>query len=167
MATVCDPREPRTKSRFFPGLFGPIGVFGQSPWIDPAYLQHWEYMFRPELAAAAASAAANPAGPTGGGGGPPTSTPTGSTSPASTTTSPAAPGFRLPLAGLMNKVRKKWTFRKNNFELSHVCISYIIHPIFWRKLNQCNMQRDIWIFHSYMGFSIQVQNFLRNMKNQK
>ena len=104
MATVCDPREPRTKSRFFPGLFGPIGVFGQSPWIDPAYLQHWEYMFRPELAAAAASAAANPAGPTGGGG-PPTSTPTGSTSPASTTTSPAAPGFRLPLAGLMNKVR--------------------------------------------------------------
>ena len=108
MATVCDPREPRTKSRFFPGLFGPIGVFGQSPWIDPAYLQHWEYMFRPELAAAAASAAANPAGPTGGGGGgPPTSTPTGSTSPASTTTSPAAPGFRLPLAGLMNKVRKK------------------------------------------------------------
>jgi len=100
--TVDGPREPRTKSRFFPGLFGPIGVFGQSPWIDPAYLQHWEYMFRPELAAAAASAAANPAGPTGGGG-PPTSTPTGSTSPASTTTSPAAPGFRLPLAGLMNK----------------------------------------------------------------
>ena len=104
MATVCDLREPRTKSRFFPGLFGPIGVFGQSPWIDPAYLQHWEYMFRPELAAAAASAAANPAGPAGGGGGPPTSTPTGSTSPASTTTSPAAPGFRLPLAGLINKV---------------------------------------------------------------
>ena len=107
MATVCDPREPRTKSRFFPGLFGPIGVFGGSPWIDPAYLQHWEYMFRgPEMAAAAASAAANPAGPAGGGG-PPTSTPTGSTSPASTTTSPAAPGFRLPLAGLMNKVHKK------------------------------------------------------------
>merc|ERR1719211_971859 len=59
-------------------------------------------MFRPELAAAAASAAANPAGSAGGGGGPPTSTPTGSTSPASTTTSPAAPGFRLPLAGLIN-----------------------------------------------------------------
>merc|ERR1711981_13599 len=93
--TVDGPREPRTKSRFFPGLFGPIGVFGQSPWIDPAYLQHWEYMFRPDLAAAAAAAVSNP------GGGPPTTTSAGSTSPASTTTSPAAPGFRLPLAGLI------------------------------------------------------------------
>ena len=55
--TVDGPREPRTKSRFFPGVFGPIGLLGQNPWIDQAYLQHWEYMFRPDLAAAAAAAA--------------------------------------------------------------------------------------------------------------
>ena len=95
--TVDGPREPRTKSRFFPGVFGPIGLLGQNPWIDQAYLQHWEYMFRPDLAAAAAAAA------TGAGGPPAPTTTSGSTSPASTTTSPAGapPGFRLPLAGLI------------------------------------------------------------------
>jgi len=46
--TVDGPREPRTKSRIFPGMFGPFGLFQQAPWIDPAYLPHWEYMFRNE-----------------------------------------------------------------------------------------------------------------------
>jgi len=46
--TVDGPREPRTKSRIFPGMFGPLGLFQQAPWIDPAYLPHWEYMFRNE-----------------------------------------------------------------------------------------------------------------------
>jgi len=46
--TVDGPREPRTKSRIFPGMFGPFGLFQQAPWIDPAYLPGWEYMFRNE-----------------------------------------------------------------------------------------------------------------------
>lgn len=46
--TVDGPREPRTKSRIFPGMFGPFGLFQQAPWIDPAYLPHFEYMFRNE-----------------------------------------------------------------------------------------------------------------------
>ena len=50
------PREPRTKSRMFPGMFGPLGLFQQAPWMDPGYLQHWEYMFRSgELAQLAGS----------------------------------------------------------------------------------------------------------------
>ena len=44
--TVDGPREPRTKSRMFPGMFGPLGLFQQAPWMEPAYLQHWEFMFR-------------------------------------------------------------------------------------------------------------------------
>ncbi len=50
--TVDGPREPRTKSRMFPGVFGPLG-FLQQHWaaagvggIDPAYLPHWEYVLR-------------------------------------------------------------------------------------------------------------------------
>jgi len=100
--TVDGPREPRTKSRFFPGMFGPIGLFGQN-WMDPAYLGHLEYMqmFRPDIAAAAAAAAS--AG--GGGVGPPTTT--GSTSPASLTTNTTSntslckTEFKLPMAGLI------------------------------------------------------------------
>ena len=54
--TVDGPREPRTKSRMFPGMFGPMGLFQQAPWMDPGYLQHWEYMFRSgELAELAGS----------------------------------------------------------------------------------------------------------------
>lgn len=54
--TVDGPREPRTKSRMFPGMFGPMGLFQQAPWMDPGYLQHWEYMFRSgELAQLAGS----------------------------------------------------------------------------------------------------------------
>lgn len=45
--TVDGPREPRTKSRMFPGMFGPIGLF-QQHWMDPAYLPHWEYVLRLE-----------------------------------------------------------------------------------------------------------------------
>ncbi len=53
--TVDGPREPRTKSRMFPGVFGPLG-FLQQQWagaaaaggIDPAYLPHWEYVLRSE-----------------------------------------------------------------------------------------------------------------------
>lgn len=40
--TVDGPREPRTKSRFFPGMFGPLGLFPQ-PWLDPMYLYN-EYL---------------------------------------------------------------------------------------------------------------------------
>ena len=35
--TVDGPREPRTKGRYFPGMFGPMGLFPQ-PWLDPAFL---------------------------------------------------------------------------------------------------------------------------------
>lgn len=49
--TVDGPREPRTKSRFFPGMFGPLGLLPQ-PWIDPAFLHAWDYLSpRPELPA--------------------------------------------------------------------------------------------------------------------
>ncbi len=40
------PREPRSKSNMFPGMFGPLGLFQQNPWIDPGYLHHLEYLFR-------------------------------------------------------------------------------------------------------------------------
>jgi hypothetical protein len=94
--TVDGPREPRTKSRFFPGVFGPIGLFGQAPWMDPAYMPHWEYMFRADFAAAVASAGDGPSPGGGPGGG---TTPGGPASPGSTPTS--TPGFKLPLAGLL------------------------------------------------------------------
>ena len=35
--TVDGPREPRTKNRFFPGMFGTFGLFPQ-PFLDPLYL---------------------------------------------------------------------------------------------------------------------------------
>ena len=80
-------------------MFGPIGLFGQS-WMDPAYLNHLEYMqmFRPDIAAAAAAAATA--------GGVPTST-GGSTSPASPTTNTTSNSslckseFKLPLTGMI------------------------------------------------------------------
>ena len=40
--TVDGPREPRTKGRYFPGMFGPMGLFPQ-PWLDPAFLYN-EYL---------------------------------------------------------------------------------------------------------------------------
>jgi len=40
--TVDGPREPRTKGRYFPGMFGPLGMFPQ-PWLDPAFLYN-EYL---------------------------------------------------------------------------------------------------------------------------
>jgi len=40
--TVDGPREPRTKGRYFPGMFGPMGLF-QQPWLDPAFLYN-EYL---------------------------------------------------------------------------------------------------------------------------
>jgi len=43
--TVDGPREPRTKSRFFPGMFGPLGLLPQ-PWLDPMYLYN-EYLAGP------------------------------------------------------------------------------------------------------------------------
>lgn len=57
--TVDGPREPRSKSRMFPGMFGPM--FFQTPWMDPAqYMPHWDYLLRSEAgAAAAAGLAAN------------------------------------------------------------------------------------------------------------
>ena len=30
----------------FLGMFGPLGLFQQNPWIDPGYLHHLEYLFR-------------------------------------------------------------------------------------------------------------------------
>lgn len=30
--TVDGPREPRSKSNFFPGMFGPLSLFQQSSW---------------------------------------------------------------------------------------------------------------------------------------
>ena len=34
----------------FPGMFGPIGLFQQAPWMDPAaYMAaapHWDYLLR-------------------------------------------------------------------------------------------------------------------------
>ena len=45
--TVDGPREPRTKSRLFPGMFGPMSIF-QNHWMDPSYLPHWEYVLRSE-----------------------------------------------------------------------------------------------------------------------
>ena len=42
--TVDGPREPRTKGRFFPGMFGPMGLMGlPQPWLDPAFLYN-EYL---------------------------------------------------------------------------------------------------------------------------
>ncbi len=35
--TVDGPREPRSKNRFFPGMFGTFGLFPQ-PFLDPLYL---------------------------------------------------------------------------------------------------------------------------------
>ena len=35
--TVDGQREPRTKGRFFPGMFGPLGLLSQ-PWLDPMLL---------------------------------------------------------------------------------------------------------------------------------
>ena len=97
--TVDGPREPRTKSRFFPGVFGPIGLFGQGSWIDPAYLSQWEFMFRPEMpaAAAAAATASNPS-PTGA---PVTTNPTSTPSSPTTNATSTSPGFKLPIAGLI------------------------------------------------------------------
>lgn len=43
--TVDGPREPRTKSRFFPGMLGFPGLFPQ-PWLDPMYLYN-EYLAGP------------------------------------------------------------------------------------------------------------------------
>ena len=40
--TVDGPREPRSKGRYFPGMFGPMGLFPQ-PWLDPAFLYN-EYL---------------------------------------------------------------------------------------------------------------------------
>ena len=40
--TVDGQREPRTKGRFFPGMFGPLGLFSQ-PWLDPMYFYN-EFM---------------------------------------------------------------------------------------------------------------------------
>jgi len=84
--TVDGPREPRTKSRMYPGMFGPLGLFQQAPWMDPAYLPHWEYMFRNEAAAAAGAAGS------GGGGSSlaPLVAATGAVSQASQNTSPGA-----------------------------------------------------------------------------
>ncbi len=80
--TVDGPREPRTKSRMFPGVFGPLG-FLQQHWaaaatasgaaaaaaaagVDPAaYLPHWEYVLRSE---GLASGGGGGAGGGGGGG---------------------------------------------------------------------------------------------------
>merc|ERR1719328_518211 len=70
--------------------------------MDPAYLNHLEYMqmLRPDIAAAAAAAAS------AGGGVPPTST-GGSTSPASPTTNTTSNSslckseFKLPLTGMI------------------------------------------------------------------
>ena len=79
-------------------------------------------MFRPDLAAAAAAAVSNP------GGGPPTTTSAGSTSPASTTTSPAAPGFRLPLAGLIKVIYRNvlYVLSINRLKLRKVAKSSLI-----------------------------------------
>ncbi|TRY69990.1 hypothetical protein TCAL_06646 [Tigriopus californicus] len=49
--TVDGPREPRTKSRIFPGLFGPVGLF-QGHWMDPSYLHHWDFILRGEASGA-------------------------------------------------------------------------------------------------------------------
>ena len=44
------PREPRTKNRFFPGMFGSFGLFPQ-PFLDPLYLYRdfLQQHNRPEL----------------------------------------------------------------------------------------------------------------------
>ena len=47
----------------------------------------------------------------------------------------------------------------------HVCIS-IIHPIFWRKQNQCNMQWDIWVSHSYTIWVSQFK-YIISWENEK
>ena len=40
----------RASTRMFPGMFGPIGLFQQAPWMDPAaYMAaapHWDYLLR-------------------------------------------------------------------------------------------------------------------------
>ena len=42
----CSPPN----ARMFPGMFGPIGLFQQAPWMDPAaYMAaapHWDYLLR-------------------------------------------------------------------------------------------------------------------------
>jgi len=86
--TVDGPREPRTKSRMFPGVFGPMGLF-QHHWMDPNYLPHWEYVLR-SSAAAAAAATDGSGGASGPPGTPPAAMP-GSTPPSSEGGSPAAP----------------------------------------------------------------------------
>ena len=84
--TVDGPREPRTKSRIFPGMFGPaMGLFHHQ-WMDPAYLPHWDYLLRSEAAAASLG---NPGNPLAAGG-----------PPGSAGSSPGSP-FKLPhLSGL-------------------------------------------------------------------
>lgn len=47
--TVDGPREPRTKSRMYPGVFGPMGLFGQQPWMDPAFFPQWDLMLRENI----------------------------------------------------------------------------------------------------------------------
>ncbi|XP_040565836.1 segmentation protein Runt [Lepeophtheirus salmonis] len=45
--TVDGPREPRTKSRMFPGVFGPLFAQTHShQWINDPYLSHWEHLLR-------------------------------------------------------------------------------------------------------------------------
>jgi len=46
--TVDGPREPRTKNRFFPGMFGSFGLFPQ-PFLDPLYLYRDFLQNRPDL----------------------------------------------------------------------------------------------------------------------
>jgi hypothetical protein len=49
--TVDGPREPRSKNRFFPGMFGTFGLFPQ-PFLDPLYLYRdfLQNSSRPDLA---------------------------------------------------------------------------------------------------------------------
>ncbi len=46
--TVDGPREPRTKNRFFPGMFGSFGLFPQ-PFLDPLYLYRDFLQSRPDI----------------------------------------------------------------------------------------------------------------------
>jgi len=57
--TVDGPREPRTKGRYFPGMFGPMGLFPQ-PWLDPAFLYNEYLAPRSGLGAGPGSEAAGP-----------------------------------------------------------------------------------------------------------
>lgn len=107
--TVDGPRIRLQKashpaSRMFPGMFGPIGLFQQAPWMDPAaYMAaspHWDFLLRSEAAATLAGGGGGPGGPGGpggGGGGSPTAASAAGSSPAT------SPQFKLPgnhLSGL-------------------------------------------------------------------